>query len=142
METITWRATPLARGSGYLGVSVGVAGIVGALVDGFANGDAADAAPLGVMALAFGFACWRFSLFPSVAATADGLVVQNPLRTHHIAWRDVSRVESGYSGLAIITPRGVIGAWAVQKSNLATWTHRETRSDAIAKQISAFAASV
>jgi len=58
--------------------------------------------------------------------------VRNPLSTTRVASADILDCTPGYSGLAISTRSGTVVAWAVQKSNLASWLHESTRADDVA----------
>jgi hypothetical protein len=88
------------------------------------------------MCTAVAFAGYRFGVVPLIAATATGIRVRNPLRRHEIAWRDLDHVAPTYFGLRIKRVDGrIITAWAVQKSNLSTWTKRRTRADEVADEM-------
>ena len=87
----------------------------------------------GVGALA---AWWRFSLHPAVILTGTELIVRNPYGQRRVALTDVVDAAPGYGGLTVTTSTGEhVVAWAVQKSNLATWTARRTRADEVAEAI-------
>ena len=78
-------------------------------------------------------ATWRLASAPFVATSADGIVVQNPLLRRTIAWNNIHQIDGGYYRLRIRTRDGeTIVAWAIQKSNVARWTHTRTRSDDVA----------
>lgn len=81
-------------------------------------------------------AWWRFSLYPAVILTETELIVRNPYGQRRVALPDVVDAAPGYGGLTVTTSTGEhVVAWAVQKSNLATWTGRRTRADEVAEAI-------
>jgi hypothetical protein len=81
---------------------------------------------------AFPVGLWLGALRPFVRAEDEGLIVRNPISTRHIHYGDIVLCRPGYSGLEIITRNGRVTAWAVQKSNLASWLHTRTRADEVA----------
>lgn len=124
-----WRPNRLAAPAGYvlaaifvvLGVAEAIQGQLGAGIA------VICVAPIGVLAT------WRLASVPYVAASSGGIVVQNPILRRTIQWQNVASVECGYAGLVIRTKDGdAISAWAIQKSNLARWTHSRTRADDVA----------
>ncbi len=70
---------------------------------------------------------WLYFLRPWIHADARELTVRNPLAIYRVPYHDVISCSPGYAGLTIVTRRGVVLATSVQKSNIATWLHRETR---------------
>ncbi|GLI02123.1 hypothetical protein Pa4123_74010 [Phytohabitans aurantiacus] len=123
---------------------VSLAGRIGALVvpvvgglGGWLGGGPAGAAIVGLLGLG---AWWRWAMWPAVELAGDRVVVRNPLGTREVPLREVSEVSTGYGGLAIVTrDRQRVVAWAVQKSNAATWMKREVRADRVAAAIRAAA---
>jgi hypothetical protein len=94
-----------------------------------------------LLGAAFAVLAWVvFAWRPSITLTDTEVVVRNPFLFQRIALKDVARVGPGYGGLVITTRGGArTSAWAVQKSNLATWTGRRTRADEVAEAIIAAA---
>lgn len=85
---------------------------------------------------------WRWAFVPYVALKADGVFIQNRITSKFVPYPEITRVSGGYYGLTLRTSRGdVVIAWAVQKSNLARWLHRQTRADEVAQAIVARAPS-
>ncbi|MGC5290622.1 PH domain-containing protein [Micromonospora sp. DT231] len=81
---------------------------------------------------------FRLAFRPAVTLTDEEVIVRNPNGSQQVSLNDVATVEPGYGGLTITTTRGErVVAWAVQKSNLATWTGRQTRADDVAASITA-----
>jgi Bacterial PH domain len=81
---------------------------------------------------------WRCFLTPYVELTADRVVVRGPLDRREVRYEEIREVRSGMYGLRIQTAtEGRVVAWAVQKSKLAEWAGRRTRSDELAEQIEA-----
>lgn len=73
---------------------------------------------------------WRGALHPVVRADDHELTIRNPLGTHRLAWADIEGATPGYSGVAVHRREGAsVTAWAVQKSNLASWRNKRTRAD-------------
>jgi hypothetical protein len=74
-----------------------------------------------------------FSLRPRITLAEGRVVVQNPLRRYDVDLNDVMHAQPGSSGITLELRSGArITAWAVQESNLAQWTNRQTRADAVA----------
>jgi hypothetical protein len=85
---------------------------------------------------------WRWGFVPYVELTDQGVEVQNRLLRASVPYSDISEVRGGYYGLTIVTKRNeTVTAWAVQKSNWARWTKKQTRADAVRAAIMARAAS-
>lgn len=123
----TWRVSTLGR--------VGVLALIPLLVVAtwllWGNVTVSLLAGLGALA-----GWWRFALRPSVILTGTELIVRNPYGQRHVALADVVDAAPGYGGLTVTTSTGKrVVAWAVQKSNLATWTGRHTRADEAAAAI-------
>lgn len=130
-----WRVSRTGRiGTGVIFGGLGLT----AVVDTAAQGSPLiDLWPLLLLLAAVG---WLVSWRPAVFFDGEELVVRNPLWTRRIARRDIKSVQPGYSGLVITTEQQrLYTVWAVQKSNLATWTGRSRRADAVASEISAWA---
>ncbi|MCW6009847.1 PH domain-containing protein [Micromonospora sp. CPCC 205371] len=123
---------------------VSLVGRIGALVvpvvgglGGWLAGGPLGATVLGLLGLG---AWWRWAMWPAVELADDRIVVRNPLGTREVPLREVSEVATGYGGLTIVTrDRQRVVAWAVQKSNAATWMKREVRADRVAAAIRAAA---
>lgn len=97
-----------------------------------------------VLALIFaasGVGMFRVVVWPALTATPDGLVIQNPIRSHVVPWDDIERLEPGYHGILVVRrhARPVI-AVAVQKSNMATASGATTRADRVIATLAAIAA--
>ncbi|MGC5022645.1 PH domain-containing protein [Micromonospora sp. DT47] len=122
-----WKVSPLGR----YGV-LALIPLLGAFTWlGWANVFVSLLASLGALVSWF-----RFAFRPSVVLTDTEVIVRNPNGSQHVSLRDVAKVEPGYGGLTITTSTGErVVAWAVQKSNLATWTGRHTRADEVAASI-------
>ena len=71
-----------------------------------------------------------------ICAEAEGLLVVNGVGSHRIPWGDILSASPGYFGITLVRRDGTsVTAWAVQKSNLATWGGRRTRADDVAETI-------
>lgn len=107
------------------------------LVDAIGNGEdpwlgAMFAA--GLSAILF-LALWFFTFRPCVRLLDGVVTVQHPFWRRSFEISRVGTVEAGYFGLLIRDVDGALLAlaWAVQKSNWATWTDERTRADEIAE---------
>jgi hypothetical protein len=81
---------------------------------------------------------WRYGLHPLLGVNDNGVLVQNPIRSVFIPWRDVAGCSPSYGGLVIRRRHGwPVVAWAVQKSRLAQRTGYRVRADAVADYIEA-----
>lgn len=139
LEPREWRVSRVGRAAGWLFVAMGIAGATAGLIgiplflpvrQWWAR------VPVLAMCAAGAFAGYRFGVLPSIALTATGIRVRNPLRRHEIAWRDIDVVGPTYYGLRIKRVDGrPITAWAVQKSNWSRWTKRTTRADEVADEL-------
>jgi Bacterial PH domain len=130
-----WHTSRLARVFGYIGLALGVAGIVvGVIMLGVARNVilGVSLTVTGPMLFMYG---WRYGLRPCIVANDEGLIVRNPWRLYHLSWSDILDIQPGYSGLVIKTRWGEIDAWAVQRAEIATWIGKRTRSDNIAEEI-------
>lgn len=62
--------------------------------------------------------------------------VRNPFEVVRIPLQEVTGVSPDYKGLVItLANRTGTTAWAVQKSNLASWLHMHARADDVAETI-------
>ena len=72
----------------------------------------------------------RMAFVARVILSGEELIVRNPFKTHRLPLLRVKSVEPGYSGTVFTMYGGSrVTAWAVQKSNIATWTKKRTRAD-------------
>jgi hypothetical protein len=135
-DAVVWRVSDLGR----VLCTVAAVGCVGgalALLILAATGHGGErglvaAAMLAAVAAGLIWFSWR----PSLTLLDDRVVVRNPLGTVTVPLRRIVATGPGYTGLVLRLADGrVVTAWAVQKTNLATWLHRETRSDRVAAQI-------
>jgi hypothetical protein len=83
---------------------------------------------------------WLLAFRPRVILTENTLTIVNPLRVTSLRLDQISqRVEPGYAGITVVALNGdhltKATAWAVQKSNLATWTGSDTRADEVCRVI-------
>ena len=93
---------------------------------------------LWVMAIAVMLGMWRWYLVPYVALTAERLEVQGVLSQHSVGYGSISGVSPGPMGLQVQTAKeGSILIWAIQKSKVAEWLHKDTRADQVAAAIMA-----
>ena len=77
-------------------------------------------------------AAWRWSGYPFVAASDEGLTIRNPLRTLVVPWHDIVGARASSLGLTVAVASGEqVVAWAVTRSTLATWLGRTSRSDEV-----------
>ena len=91
---------------------------------------------LWVMAIAVMLGMWRWYLVPYVALTAERLEVQGVLSQRSVGYGSISGVSPGAMGLQVQTAKeGSILIWAIQKSKVAEWLHRDTRADEVAAAI-------
>lgn len=131
-----WRVRPAGRAGAVLVVLVWTALAVGISAGGASVGVATT---IWCCVPILAACAWRWAFVPYVALEPGVLLVQNRLgRCHRIAYTDVAMINAGYYGLTIRRHSGPrVVAWAVQKSNVASWTHKPTRADAIADTIRA-----
>jgi hypothetical protein len=94
-----------------------------------------------LIAVALGLAVWWLGAFwPAIVLTTSEVIVRNPWGTRRVPLADITDVRPGYSGLTVTTrPGQSVTAWAVQKSNTAKWSGRQTRADEVAAIITAAA---
>lgn len=83
---------------------------------------------------------WKFSVGSWLRLTTTEVIVRNPFEIVRIPLGEVVDVTAGYGGVAIMrADRTRVGAWAVQKTNLASWFHWHTRADDVVEAILAAA---
>ncbi|MFN2591574.1 MAG: PH domain-containing protein [Candidatus Dormibacteria bacterium] len=123
-----WRPNRAARAAGAVFVLGGLA--VGASLARHHRPD------LAVLAALFALGGWRYGLHPSLAATASGIVIRNPLRRIVVPWGQFEGALPGSRGIIVLrTDRRPVKAWAVQK---ATWSHflgKRRRADDVAEYL-------
>jgi ABC-type Fe3+-hydroxamate transport system substrate-binding protein len=135
-DTVVWRVSDLGRVLCTV-AAVGCGGGAVALLIVAATGHGGGRALVGAAMLALIAAglLW-FSWRPSITLADDRVVVRNPFGTVTVPLQRIVATGPGYTGLVLRLADGtVVTAWAVQKTNLATWLHRDTRSDRVAAQI-------
>jgi hypothetical protein len=89
-----------------------------------------------VTAVLVGALVWLFAFRPALVLTGTEVLVRNPWGTRRVPLPDVARTAGGYFGLSIHRRSGgSVTAWAVQKSNGASWAGRQTRADEVAAAI-------
>ncbi len=83
---------------------------------------------------------WKSSVGSWLRLTSTEVIVCNPLEVVRIPLQGVVDVSAGYGGVTITrADRTRVGAWAVQKTNLASWFHWRTRADDVVEAILAAA---
>jgi hypothetical protein len=132
----TWRVTLAGRVVGVVFAAFGLWVLVRAALSGARDGfDLAIAYGLG-LGLAAVLVPLLIAVRPSVTLTDTDVEVRNPLRTRRVPLGEIADAKTGYGGLRIETRDGrAVNAWAVQKSNLASWSGRHTRADDVADAI-------
>ena len=91
---------------------------------------------LWVMAIAVMLGIWRWYLVPYVALDAEHLEVQGVLSLRSVGYGSISSVRPGSMGLQVQTAKeGSILIWAIQKSKVSEWLHKDTRADEVAAAI-------
>jgi hypothetical protein len=135
-----WRVGPLGRVVGWASFLIGPALVV---VGVSAARDPSAGVPTGAVIAAFGLMFSGLGYFgsirPRIEAMTEQLIVRNPWKIHRLNWNDIHTVVPGYSGIIISMNNGnKVTAWAVQKSNLATWRSKLTRADAVVAQLRHF----
>jgi len=84
--------------------------------------------------IALGVAVWRMLVYPSLSVTEQGIEVRNGIDSQSIDWDSVVSCKAGWGGIAIRTTSGDSPvAWAIQKTNLDRWRHRNVRADDISR---------
>jgi hypothetical protein len=136
-ETQVWRMGLVARCCAWAVVVLGVAGVaVAAVATATDPSDGHWIAGLIMAGICGGAAVWswRYVLHPAIIAAPDGLTIRNPWRTHARSWDDVVDCQPSYYGIAVADRHGGgVYAFAVKKSNVATWRERRTRADEVAE---------
>lgn len=142
MNVSEWRPNKAARGFCWIVVALSGSGFSASWVWGFISIVEGDFRDFGFAALASVFCAlpaaiaWRWGLHPLVRITAEGVLVRNPFRARFMNWDAIARAEAGYSGVTIHDrDGGSMTAWAVQKSNTATWLKRRVRADELVDAI-------
>jgi len=144
---LVWRASVAARvGAVVLGVFFTGLGV--SIATGSVESD-----PGGVAGLlcSIGFVLggilgpWLFAFRPRVILGETTVTIVNPLRETSLRLDRVrGRPQPGYFGVTVAAvddgQRREVTAWAVQKSNLATWFGREVRADYVGRAIAEAAA--
>lgn len=91
---------------------------------------------LWAMAIAVMLGIWRWFLVPYVALDAEHLEVQGALTLRSVGYGSIRGVRPGSMGLEVQTAKeGSILIWAIQKSKMAEWLHKDTRADEVAAAI-------
>ncbi|MET0491724.1 MAG: PH domain-containing protein [Actinoplanes sp.] len=81
---------------------------------------------------------WLSTIRPALTLTGEEVIVRNPVRTTRVPLADIAEVRPGRRGVTIrTTDDRKVSAWAVQRSNLARWTGRDTRADQVTEAIRA-----
>jgi hypothetical protein len=135
-DAVVWRVSDVGRVLCTI-AAVGCGGGALALLVVAATGHGGVRALIGAaMLAAIAAGLLWFAWRPSLTLLDDRVVVRNPLGTVTVPLRRIVATGPGYTGLVLKLADGsVVTAWAVQKTNLASWLHRETRSDRAAAQI-------
>ena len=128
-----WRPPLGTRVVGWVITGVAALLAASALATALGGDVAAGAAALVVVVNAVvAVAAWRWSGYPFVAASDDGLTIRNPLRTLVVPWHDIVGARASSLGLTVAVASGEqVVAWAVTRSTLATWLGRTSRSDEV-----------
>ncbi|MBG0831875.1 hypothetical protein HS041_29630 [Planomonospora sp. ID67723] len=138
----TWRVSLALRivGVGLFLVLLGVlAFVVMIIISGFEVAPVASV--LGLVGLvplmrALLVKCLLDSIRPWIRLNGEVVIIRNPLSTHRIPLAQIASISAHDDGITIETHAGrVISAWAVQKSNLATWLGWHTRADRVADRL-------
>jgi len=91
---------------------------------------------LWLVAIAVMLAVWRWYLVPYVALQADDLEVQGVLSLRSVRYGAIRSVRPGARGLEVQTAKeGAVVIWAIQRSKISEWLHRESRADRVAAAI-------
>jgi hypothetical protein len=104
---------------------------------------AIDAVPVGaaifwILAVGVMFCTWRWYLVPYVALRSGHLEVQGAFSLRSVGYDAIRSVTPGPMGLQVETAKeGSIVIWAIQKSKVSQWLHRDTRADRVAAEIMA-----
>jgi hypothetical protein len=128
-----WRVSPLGRIGAALAILFWFGLALGLTVGGEAIGPVAF---VWLFLLAIAVCAWSWAFVPYVDLTLTEVIVQNRIRKTSLPYTAIREIRPGYYGLRFITNDGrALTAWAVQKSNAATWMHRRTRADDLADVI-------
>jgi hypothetical protein len=91
---------------------------------------------LGAVAVLFAVGGWRYGLHPSLRATAEGVVIRNPLRRVVVPWSQVEGALPGSRGIIVLRrDRSPVKAWAVQKANWSHFLGKRRRADDVAEYL-------
>jgi len=135
-DAVVWRVSDFGRIACLVlaaGCGAGGVGLLVAAATGHGGGRGLTGAAL---LAAVAATLWWFTWHPSITLEADRVVVRNPFGTVTVPLAQIASTSPGYAGLVLRRWDGTaVTAWAVQKTNLATWLHRETRADRVAAQI-------
>jgi hypothetical protein len=128
-----WRVEASAR---HLAVGVALFFVLVAAVLTVIGINLIGAVFLWVMAIGVMLGIWRWYLVPYVALDAEYLEVQGVLSLRSVGYGSISGVRLGTMGLQVQTAKeGSILVWAIQKSKVAEWLHKDTRADEVAAAI-------
>ena len=141
-DTRRWRSSTLARVGAALCAAPIIAIGIG-LLSGFTNGGAVGERLLGVILIvSASLGVWALAFRPSIRLDNENVTVVNPVRTRRIPIDQIADASTArYTGVTVrfFDGRSIqsVTAWAVQKSNLMTWTNRTTRADSVTAAIDA-----
>jgi hypothetical protein len=128
-----WRVEASAR---YLAVGVALFFVLVAAFLTVIGINLLGAVFLWVLAIAVMLGIWRWFLVPYVALDAEHLEVQGVLSLRSVGYGSIDSVRPGSMGLQVQTNKeGAILIWAIQKSKVAEWLHKDTRADEVAAAI-------
>jgi hypothetical protein len=128
-----WRVEASAR---YLAVCVALFFVLVAAFLTVIGINLVGAVFLWVLAIAVMLGIWRWFLVPYVALDAEHLEVQGVLSLRSVGYGSIDSVRPGSMGLQVQTNKeGAILIWAIQKSKVAEWLHKDTRADEVAAAI-------
>ena len=131
-----WRVRPAGRIFCLIGIVVLIPLSFRVVAWGFANDREGGGMVLGGLLAMYALFLWRFGIHPRLRMFPDGLEIRNGLSTRFVTWRQIERCIPGYGGLWLMLNDGQRQRiWAIQKSNLMTWTNRRTRADEVAELI-------
>lgn len=139
-QRVVWRCSPKTLRWAGLGVKTLPAIAIALIVAGLAGGVALDFGLVtGLMLLAIALGLYRFSLYPTVEATRNALVVRNPLTTSAIPWEDITKLSPRYSGISVERKRGYpVTIWCAQKANWDAAHGRRSHADEVIEGIAAY----
>jgi len=127
-EERVWRPNRAARAAGWVFLFGGLAAAAY-----LARHHRLDLAALGLL---FAVGGWRYGVHPSLATTAAGVVIRNPVRRVLVPWPQVEGAIPGSSGIIVLrTDRRPVRAWAVQKANWSHYLGKRRRADDVAEYV-------